>query len=666
MMKTNIKNYLIANYVKEYKKSPSENEIKLIYEDFIKKNKEVETLGLLVGEKDKLQQAGEESSSKSHEKIKSKLIKDLDFLIKENLKKENELKSFFKEQSSNLNKTISKLENLERNVNKNLLLYSRDDPFSYGIIEDFSDYNKIDQEKSNIYLLNGRATLGFDFVTGESFEQKNISYDLVYRNKGKIESIEYNNFYNALKKDGRFFKVVAVSKYKDETIDFIINIDFDKERYIDTISYTTQSIETNSKLQQNCYWSSDGVNFERVFESGIRVQNNDNFIEVKKERVKSIKIILSKSSSDTKYQNGWGYIFGLDFIGYMSAEYKINEESTLYLGPYEVIDEESNPVNFTMATAKGGTCCIIPDKSSIDLYLSKDNETWIKSDFIKEGKSIVQFEESEGKASDGNVFEILDVNSQSNFISEQIPEGLSLRSSERILNYYIPEANRNKLFLNSINIKRNILKNNKQEIYNASSGWELDSGYYKTNIEVLKMEGIYLDFGESSCFLNDRKVSGNVFLPYGKHTFKTSSENWKIIEEEESINSLRELKQKDPLYPYNHKYIVEGFNYERNFRGTKKYRGVDKIYSFKMKLSSEGSFESSKRLDEYTIKEINNNIYFVIKCNENTGDEKIEDYEISFRKTSISTSNLLYIKAILKSSDTKVTPKIDQIQVRVI
>ena len=56
----------------------------------------------------------------------------------------------------------------------------------------------------------------------------------------------------------------------------------------------------------------------------------------------------------------------------------------------------------------------------------------------------------------------------------------------------------------------------------------------------------------------------------------------------------------------------------------------------------------------------------MIKCNENTGDEKIEDYEISFRKTSISTSNLLYIKAILKSSDTKVTPKIDQIQVRVI
>ena len=664
-MKNNIKNFLIKNYVKEYRKSPSENEIKLIYEDFIKKNKEVESLGLLVGERDKLQQAGEESSSSNHETIKNKLINDLDFLIKENLKKEEDLKSFFKENSSNLNKSISRLENLERNVNKNLLLYSSEDPFSYGIVEDFNNYDKIDQEKSNIYLFNGRATLGFSLVKGESFEQKNISYDIIYRNKGKIETIEYNNFYNALKKDGRFFKLVAVSKYKDETVDFVINIDFDKEKYIDTISYTTQSIESNSKLQQVCYWSSDGVNFERVFESGIRVQNNDNFIEIKKERVKSIKIVLSKQSSDTKYENGWGYIFGLDFIGYMAAEYKINEESVLYLGPYEVVDEENNPVNFTMATAKGGTCCIIPDKSSVDLYVSKDNENWIKSDFIKEGKSIVQFEESEGKASDGNVFEILDVNSQSNFISEIIPEGLSLKSSERVLNYYIPETNKEKLFLNSINIKRNILKNNKQEIYNASSGWELESGYYKTNIEVLKIEGIYLDFGESSCFLNERKVSGNVFLPYGKHTFKTSSENWKIINED-SITSLRELKEADALYPYNHKYIVEGFKYVNNFRGVKKYKGVDKIYSFKMKLSSEGSFENSKELDKYTIKEINNNIYFVIKCNENTGDEKIEDYEISFRKTSTETSNVLYVKAILKSSDTKVTPKIDQIQIRVI
>lgn len=664
-MNNNIKNYLIKKYVKEKKQSPSENELKIIYEDFILKNKDAEKLGLLVGEKDTLQQAGEESSSKNHEAIKSKLIEDLNYLIKSKENQEARLKSFFKYNSSNLNKSINKLEKLEREVNKNLLLHSAQDPFSYGVVEDFSSYDKINQEKSNAYLLNGRATLGFSFITGSSFEQKNISYDIIYRNKGKVETIEFNSFYNSLKKDGRFFKVVAVSKYKDETVDFVININFEKEKYIDTLSYTTQSIETNSKLQQVCYWSSDGVNFERVFESNIRVQNNDNFIEIKKERVKSIKIILSKQSSDNKYENGWGYIFGLDFIGYMSAEYKINEESNLYLGPYEILDEKGKAVNFTMATAKGGTCCIIPEKSSIDLYLSKDNENWIKSDFIKEGKSIIQFEESEGKASDQNVFKILDEESESNFVAETLPEGLSLKSSERLLNYYIPEENKDKLFLNSIEIKRNILKNNKQEVYNASSGWFFESGYYKTNFEVKKIEGIYLDFGESSCFLNERKVSGKVFIPYGKHTFKTSSENWKIIEDE-SLNSLKELKQKDKLYPYNHKYLIEGFNYSNSFRGVKKYKGIDKIYSFKMKISSEGSFDRTKDLNFYTIKEINNNIYFVVKCNENTGDEKIEDYEISFRKTSENTSNLLYIKAVLKSSDARITPKIDQIQIRVI
>ena len=58
--------------------------------------------------------------------------------------------------------------------------------------------------------------------------------------------------------------------------------------------------------------------------------------------------------------------------------------------------------------------------------------------------------------------------------------------------------------------------------------------------------------------------------------------------------------------------------------------------------------------------------YFKVKINNKYGDSKLEKISIECNKESNVNSNLLYVKAILETSDSKVTPKIDQIQVRVI
>ena len=56
-----------------------------------------------------------------------------------------------------------------------------------------------------------------------------------------------------------------------------------------------------------------------------------------------------------------------------------------------------------MATMRYGTCCIIPDKTSVDFYLSKDNSSWQKCSFDGQGKEIIQFK-------DGNQFLFSDGN----------------------------------------------------------------------------------------------------------------------------------------------------------------------------------------------------------------------------------------------------------------
>ena len=113
----------------------------------------------------------------------------------------------------------------------------------------------------------------------------------------------------------------------------------------------------------------------------MRLKTSENYIEINRANLREIKIIISKRAYDYIDNKDYAYVFGLDFIGYVENKYKVNQESVAYLGPYEIVDELNNPVNFTLAAVKKGTCCIIPDKTSIDLYVSKDDLEYKKVDF---------------------------------------------------------------------------------------------------------------------------------------------------------------------------------------------------------------------------------------------------------------------------------------------
>ena len=89
-----------------------------------------------------------------------------------------------------------------------------------------------------------------------------------------------------------------------------------------------------------------------------------------------------------------------------------------------------------MATLKGGTCCLTPDKTSINFYLSKDNSTWFPCGYDNNSKQIVQFEEMESSMDD-NLFEIVDPNTTYIHIAENIPSNISLKNNESLLNYKI-------------------------------------------------------------------------------------------------------------------------------------------------------------------------------------------------------------------------------------
>jgi hypothetical protein len=678
--------FLIKDFIAENSRTPSPNEINYMYNEYLRNHPDYLESGYVASKPQEFKQkVSDEASAQVFNKTVFEYVKEQENIIEEIEVLEEEAEDQFRMFSSKFDETLLFLKKIERNINKNLLLHSKDDIYTHGIVESFQDYDKIDFKSSNIYMFNGKVTLGYTKVAGENFDSKNLSYRVVSREGRPISQRNINNISSAINEDGNFFKVLVFSKIPDDSIDFYVDLNFDEAKEIDTLKFTTQAIESNSKLSYSCYYSQDSSKFHEVFESNLRVNSNENFVEVNKANVKNIRLVLNKNGYDYIDGDNYVYIYTLDFIGGTTKKFKINEESVLNLGPYQILDEDNEPINFSMATIKGGTCCVVPERTSIDFYLSKDRVNWIKTDYNNTSKQVVQFEESEEKFDGSGVFKRYQIANSSNplsFIIEDVSKiKKNLLNQQKLLNFYVLKEDFKNIVKESMSIKRNVCKKENRDTYGAKEGWYLDeTKYYNCFINIKEAEGRYLDFGERSCFLDGKQVSGKIFLNYGEHTFKTSEENWFDLDEpnETIFQNEMQLREEDILYPYNHKYIVEGFNYSASFSGRKRYLSRNEIYSHKLKEVSNQRFLLDKSLNTFTFLEssfeneagdIVEAVFIMVNSSEESSESKIEDYILNCKKRNVSedsVSNELYIKAVLRSSDPSVTPKIDQIQVRVI
>jgi hypothetical protein len=680
-----IKEILIKDFIKIRKRAPTTTEMNHFYNEFLLKNPKYQTLGLAAGTSFHFRgQANKESSADNFTTSLSRCLSEQKSLIKTLKNLDIKSESIFRVYNNKLSEALNEIRSLERTINKNLLLYSKDDIYTHGMIESFQDYDMINFDESNIYMFNGKATLGFTKVAGEGFDSRELSYRVSSRTGESLTQRNLNNISSALKEDGDFFKVLVFCNKPNETVDFHIDLDFNDAKHVDTLKFTTQAIESNSKIIYRAYYSLDETNYQECFESALTINNNENYVEVNKEGVKSVRLTFSKDGYDYKDGNRFVYIFALDFIGGTTKKFKINEESILSLGPYKILDEENNEVNFSMATIKGGTCCIVPDKTSIDFYLSKDKINWFKTDYAGGGKQVIQFEESNEPFDGTGYFKPYGESSINTnlypLIEDYSKVAIDLPPNHKLLNFYIETADFNNIVKQSLKIKRNVCLKKNQITYDAKEGWwKSDNNYFCTQFQIIEPEGRYFDFGERSCFINGKLLSGKHFVPYGIHKFKTSEENWfdLNLSAEQNVAHESQLKEIDMLYPYNHKYVIEGFQYNTTYRGDRLYSGADKVFSFDLKEVSNQRFLLDGSLETFTfVKSVFENaqgvevdaIFIMVNIKTETGEAKNEKYDIKCKKrnTPQGGSGNLYIKAILKSLDATVTPKIDQIQVRVI
>jgi hypothetical protein len=210
-------------------------------------------------------------------------------------------------------------------------------------------------------------------------------------------------------------------------------------------------------------------------------------------------------------------------------------------------------------------------------------------------------------------------------------------------------------------------------------GWGLDGGQYSCFFEVVSSDGVVLDFGDRKCTLDDQEVSGVINVPTGVHKFSTESENWFDISD--GINALpsgivsteEQLKAIDPLYPYNHKLIIEGFPYltGTQFKGERIYRGTDisaEFYTKKVSL-----FDLENNVDTYGYfavrgvgNESNPTLAVVSRFDASNPDYSNELFLVKWRSGATDASMYSYIKlkSELWTKDTGITPSLQSYRLK--
>ena len=197
------------------------------------------------------------------------------------------------------------------------------------------------------------------------------------------------------------------------------------------------------------------------------------------------------------------------------------------------------------------------------------------------GKNISFFDKSLKSKKLPNIirFDNLDMTSKGEKIDGTLPKYSIIEDKGNyFLNFKIKSEDIKGITKNNIVFKRN-LKQYKR-LYNADNGWFLDKSKetYRTCIEVTNIEGKYVDLGNSSARVDGFIKSGLVRLAKGIHVIEVSPSTYEEVEDDALDEEI--LQSKDILYPYNHKYLFQGYEYPSSFAGEKLYLGFERICKF--------------------------------------------------------------------------------------
>ena len=702
------------------------------------------------------------SASKYNNTVK-RLQKDLETLYRASFRLSERGIGVYSRAEAETNALLRRIKALEGRIS-NLLLTKQDtEGYLYHVSDSFQDFSKVDQANTTAFvdlrstrvLMTPTAQPGITsfhhipvteeaalqsliflkFRTSRRFPQRRIGDGPIkmFRDDDEVWRIS-----TVLPTEEQVWLRVAILFERwDDVGGFTKDYQFrDVNRVVFEPHMSNDSGPLTATLQ---YVIGDGTEFVNVPAEDY-VKEVSGRVSWDFERIRTPVIILNllKQGSDRVTDEGYHYEFGIKFLGAFNNTYEARDDvfspgGELVTKALSAKDDNGNKIPFSRVALN--TCEVVPADTKIDYYVDLGVDgvfsgLWSPiSPIERESSNVPQTvalasiaETTSGNHSlksgargpntsmnfpqwRNNLVRVLDPYASA--VDTTAPFTGTCAFDAIIGTYTEPkEKHRNwEIWRNVARRKDNlVIEDTSGE--QVESGWRFDGTYYSCFLYVEDQNGLTVDFGDSTVWVNDIPTSGVVTFSRGAHKFRTHRKNWESLDGLNNVASMDEATniftggrrqfgadgtgggnnaqgaptldasdaqtQLDPLYPYNHKLLIEGLDYHPAFlEGSKVYRGATRVAASLMEHVSLQDFENNVADDDLTrwtattIINDSSNTESTLPILKIYKDDKLrERFTVVRRFEQSSLATEVKLRAVMRTSDPSKTPVLDDYMIK--
>lgn len=711
-IETTYKEFIFEKIIKEILAEgtvPTLTEIETRYNDFIEANDVSNSLFNL--NESKVETKEISSASKFNNTLDS-IYQDLYILYRHLFKISDQSLRYFQRWKAESEILEHRLDELNERINL-LTLVNLDSAGYFNFIqENFLNSSKIDLTNTKAFIDYNQSFVSIGTSTNNSTPTKIDLSSLTNKNI-EVNVLSRNNLLSIIESNGSqkknivsnssesFQQTIWLSKADPVSIE--VKIDLLEEYDFTRLDIDLHMSNSTSSIQITPMYSLDNFNFNQLpIETFTRsIIDKSSFI-FSKITARYIKLVMTKLGFDRFIKEQFGYEFGIDELSIYNETFTTNTETIFLSQALSVLDKDGTPLEFNKVVLE--VCEEIPENTSIDYYVAASVDTdFSNNEFVRIepitrqetlNPTIINFGDlSEIEVSDIGIS--YNAAGTTNFINPKqtytlissIVEGTItsstitasnirygfLNSNDRILDYELSQSI--DISKKGIEIWRNISsRTSSAEIRGTKNGWRYEDPYYITNVYVKNSNGFKINIGNNPMIIDDTPQRETFTLSPGKHTIKVYKNNWQTINLT-TVSTLSELKSADSLYPFNHKYLVEGINYSTSYNSVdpKIYLGFDIVAEYLMTevsvldlLNNVSSNDYSKFAIDLSSVDgaVGPNKVFLLKVDENQSDFINEKFLIRFNSVNQLYSYLKF-KAVLNTEDETLTPFLQSYRLKI-
>lgn len=604
-----------------------------------------------------------------------------------------------------------------------LLLISSDTAGFFNFVQDnFVDNSKTDLANTTAYvnvdkelLSIGTSSSGATRIDTSSLKQENIEFTVLTR-KNFVSSVSVQGSTELnIVSDVNSFWQERIYTNKPEAVTAELKIDLLETKQVSRVDVDLHIANQNSSIQVTPLYSTDNYNWKQLpVTNPTRSILDRSIFQFSPVSMRYVKFIMTKPGFDQVHNELYAYEFGIDEIAFYKEGFSTSTSSTFISQPLSILDTTGNTEEFNRLVLE--VCEDVPDDTKIEYYVATSNDSshpissanFVSIDPLNRENStkptVLDFGDLSSTTVSGinisynaSSTEDLLINPAQDFTLVTSPTTTSSASSSTVSGVRYSFNNSNDRILDhqvasgvivvedTIELWRNVnVKGTELKVRGYINGWGFEEPYYKTTVYVSAAEGYSLDFGSKPIILDEEPLTGKQTISKGNHSVWVHKDNWKAIITS-SVSDLSSLKAADKLYPYNHRYLVEGFNYPTDYPTDEEkiYRGFDIVAEHLMKRVSPFDIANNVPSTDYSKYALDTdtgdagrlvggspaldtspNKVFVLKIDDTVADSTNELFTLKF-KSANELFKYIRFKAVLSTSDTEVTPFLDSYRIKI-